>query len=625
MVTLSSMQRKLFFILPIFIVAEIYSNLKHLSSNYYEKLSVIFNPQISNTNGVTTRVNFSQFISSFNNSAKAFDDYCDRFGEWERIGNDFYIKREAVYYLLDAELFYFALIKRRDHPFQLKINVSLFEKQENNKNELLDQFELKNLQDLETTWNYEYNKTFFIVNTTSMRKHFSDLSVEEINNRFKIDFYLIDVASNRSTQKPVKVKIKNLNNTNVEKKKSSLVCPKCFFLTKSRDLLATRWWFELLKQGGYDNLFYCDQSVEKGVGFEEIVNEYKDFLIIEPLICMPNLQKNKKYFHRNYVQKTNELERYDTPVFNNLIFNMISHVTINQCYMDNIDKYRYIAVFDNDEIVIPVKTENIFNIEERINFTQLLANNTKPLQQSVSCNRYEKKAEPFHEFVQDFRTYSEYKDPQQMNYFGQGLFFENRQADEIFSKLEKLIDDNQSALEEKNATYNYKLNFYDAKRTQNPGNFSLAIYNHNDYTYAKTLLSLYKTRFKPFLDKYKDLFEKYMKYFDRVFYSAGKPNGFKFGKTMHDTKTSFTMTLHMMEFFYERKYDNDVIKVINDMYGHTKTSFGSRNAWHVSHFRNESYFRYEGMPFTNFYIDFNYLFCYIIPIFEKFEKIKIEL
>ena len=75
-----------------------------------------------------------------------------------------------------------------------------------------------------------------------------------------------------------------------------------------------------------------------------------------------------------------------------------------------------------------------------------------------------------------------------------------------------------------------------------------------------------------------------------------------------------------MEYFFNKT--DKKVDIFSDKNGFSKTTFGSFNSWHVAHFRAESYFQYKQMPFTHFFLDLNYLFCYVIPIFEKIENIK---
>ena len=45
-------------------------------------------------------------------------------------------------------------------------------------------------------------------------------------------------------------------------------------------------------------------------------------------------------------------------------FELINVVIMNECYLNNVDKYKYVAVVDMDETVLPRLTKKHFTVNE---------------------------------------------------------------------------------------------------------------------------------------------------------------------------------------------------------------------------------------------------------------------
>jgi hypothetical protein len=56
-----------------------------------------------------------------------FDEYCDRFGEWEMCGKRIFVKRTAAYYFKDAKLLQLLIVKHanliKNSRFELEVLV----------------------------------------------------------------------------------------------------------------------------------------------------------------------------------------------------------------------------------------------------------------------------------------------------------------------------------------------------------------------------------------------------------------------------------------------------------------------------------------------------------------------
>jgi hypothetical protein len=136
-------------------------------------------------------------------------------------------------------------------------------------------------------------------------------------------------------------------------------------MTKADDYLTLKWWLEINKRTGHDNVYFCDHDIEKDPSFDALFRQYKDFIIFDRLKCIPNLQALKKTLKFKYFRKNKLMEFADTGQFDVTKYEVLMQLIQNVCYHQHFDKYRYIAAYDNDEVMINNLAENFFSLEER--------------------------------------------------------------------------------------------------------------------------------------------------------------------------------------------------------------------------------------------------------------------
>jgi hypothetical protein len=199
------------------------------------------------------------------------------------------------------------------------------------------------------------------------------------------------------------VKIKNLASTPVEfdKKKGSLLCAKCYFLNETSDYLSLKWWVEVNKVAAYDNVLLCDHGIEKGgPSFSRLFAKHRDFLIIKKLECIPNLQSNPNFIKHKYISDARSMMKFGrTDEFDVTKLDVVNQIMLNECYLDHVDKYKFIAVMDIDEVIFPKFTTKVFGLADHVAYfssiginTTLTKNNTDTLKKAITsditCNRY---------------------------------------------------------------------------------------------------------------------------------------------------------------------------------------------------------------------------------------------
>jgi hypothetical protein len=82
---------------------------------------------------------------------------------------------------------------------------------------------------------------------------------------------------------------------NFDKRKGSMICGKCLYLTKDDDYLTFRWWLEMNRLAGHDNVYVCDHAIEKHQAFTDLFDEYKDFIVFDRL-KVGDSEKKEFYF-----------------------------------------------------------------------------------------------------------------------------------------------------------------------------------------------------------------------------------------------------------------------------------------------------------------------------------------
>jgi hypothetical protein len=234
-----------------------------------------------------------------------FDEYCEKYGEWEGIDRKIFIKRTAVFYFIDEDLLRFFIIKRHNCKYKISIEIIAFEIDENLQYKEIINFHIhSDLIMIHSLQNKDdYNKAIVDVRLNiSRRFSFKTINWKNIILRIKVK----DLISNFLTVNFLEANIKYLRNSNSEQRKnnSSLLCSKCFYLKQKDDFESLRMWIELNRLIGYEKISLCDHDIEKNEDFANLFKRNKDFLTVYELQCIPNLKllknkSNQKYFY-NY-------------------------------------------------------------------------------------------------------------------------------------------------------------------------------------------------------------------------------------------------------------------------------------------------------------------------------------
>ena len=287
--------------------------------------------------------------SSINN--EIYDDDL----EWEKLDN-IYFKRSAVFYFVEESLLTALYLADGKHAYD--IDLTAYFKNNNHYNLKIKSNDIKILNVKNLFW--------FEINVTDNFFKFQS----NLLQRMLISF---TDKSNVTTLNPINVKIKH----KIQEKKGNLICTKCYQLSQDQipDLM---WWIELNKELGYD-IVYCNNSLQYDKNFELFLNERKNFIKVVQMSYFP-------YFYNKssiYLNEFEEISKYLKYSNGKMSFthqrNSYELIQYNECYHDNKNKYKHIAIIDIDETVIPfnreatdrVKYINSLNIDECHDFNCL--------------------------------------------------------------------------------------------------------------------------------------------------------------------------------------------------------------------------------------------------------------
>jgi hypothetical protein len=136
-------------------------------------------------------------------------------------------------------------------------------------------------------------------------------------------------------------------------------------MTKADDYLPLKWWIEINKRTGHDNIYFCDHNIEKDPSFDALFHQHRDFIILDRLKCMPNLQALPKTLKYKYFKSNMLMQDGNTGKLDVTKYEVVMQLIQNVCYHEHFDKYKYIAAYDNDEVMIANLAQNFLSLAEK--------------------------------------------------------------------------------------------------------------------------------------------------------------------------------------------------------------------------------------------------------------------
>jgi hypothetical protein len=531
-----------------------------------------------------------------------FDKYLDqpRNNEWEQLDKFTFFRRSAAYYFLDKRFLRVMFITSANNVpdfeidliFHFKYGKSFKITLKNANSKKHDQWDKYRSSSL------NYDLSFFQSFKTDINKLYID------KNLLKMSIIIRDAKYETiSTMTPIEVKIKYLRTQPDETRTGSMICSKCYYYSDFLSYRHFEWWFELNKKIGYNKITFCNSTIPDTYEYRRLFDKFESSIYIYQMQYLPNLidkiHLNDSY--NEYLTSFFDLKRKDsfykplTRVFDNIIF--------QECYLDNVDKYKYITIIDNDETIVPrvnsklIRQKDNYNLLKRIdykkkyNMMKTLNDLEKKCWQNINLNDLNM----VDTYVQEFKALNGFMNDKSI-YYKMGIYLKDKIVDKIFNAFQLVSEFTQP----------FSINVIDlddASSSHIPNNYTFKISDHDEFNYAKVLCKIYENLIKNFQEKHKSSIEKYSNRYNRFFYIAGESTAKHFGKTIHSTDSSLQMIHHypVDTSYYMVRYDTG----------------------HVSHFRDSYEFnpKFFPIPVRDLFVDLNYFFCFYKPILLKLDQI----
>lgn len=459
-----------------------------------------------------------------------FDEYCDEI-EWMSFNNrTVFIKRSAVFYLPQLDLLRLHMIIKTGVIFKPSITVS-------------DRVRVK--YNLYTTWSVA---------------EYSLVNLDAVVNKPVMSTGALKVNIN-GLQLPIKLIYLGNNN-----KTGAMICTKCLHID-NRSIDSLDWWLQLNRQIGYERVSMCNHSIDSS--FHALFQKFNSFIQLSDLKCIPNLQtSNDKYFN-SYTNLTFNKEYF---VYK---FELINQLILNECYMNNMERYEHIAVIDIDEAILPKqKLSKLVNLEIE-----------------ASCAAYN-----IGSYLTDL-----YKNGAKQNvslYFRQAFYLPDAIMAQAVVQLDQLVGKNRTRL---NTILPINYTRYDPRtKIKHQLVFSFTIQSQKEWKYALRVASLYKNLVARVNVTAEDQF-------NRGFFITGPLTNNRNGKTLVNTDHALDLNIHVPESSFKSENGRYIIE--RKTSGKNAFSFLDHDLGQLSHFRSSLNFDYTHIPFESVYFDTDYFKC----------------
>lgn len=521
------------------------------------------------------------------------DEYCENHGEWSSFGNEkIYFKKKSSFYFTDLSLINLNFI----HPRQARPKFLLSLEIRLKPNQSFKQEILYNVKLNVTTYNrlfkdnfdgkYYYSQINTNFNLNKLLEH-NNQKISDFNPSIKVDMFEYGTNSTILNQLELRIKPSRVNGV---KKDTVMVCSKLIFLDKSFTMGDYEFWAKLNAQFGVKKIqaYYLQTNKNKQLHkvFKSEINE-NNFEKISNLKCVPNTytkpdaaDTGPKFYREFQINK-----KFYTKL------DLINGVLLNECYLENIDKYYLIKIVDTDEVIFPKSMGN-FNIHSKSLKNQ--PNNDISYYLNTSSDLTGNKT--LQKFIKTkIKNTNGYRDKTYL--FPTQIYLKNKLIDKICSNLERLMSNSP------NMTFGDVIYLKDLQHQRldfSTGyfDFILSVSSSRELEYGKELCELNHEVIAPFLTKFKIQIRKLTTNFDKFFMLQYKSTG----KSIHSTDKTFSIGTHYS--IAEYASFNNKVKFNDAMQNLISYKHG-----HVSHFRPDikvKYTRGKVFPLQSISLDLSY-------------------
>jgi hypothetical protein len=515
----------------------VYTILNYVSDEEEEEQDETYNEPINHLQTISTPIEKVQV-------------YEECFAEWSMLNEDTYFRRNLAFYYPDIKKIVLYLERRSTFT---KLNLSI---------------------DIDIKFKNAINKKYKTRGiSTKPIAVYETYSFESVVGSFELDNNLVKeiltikcVISDKKNKKSdeINLKIKNFNNN---LKNSSIICSDIYRYINRVHVGQLKWWIELNKMLGYSKIVIYENSIEDYSELRELLDD--KLIEIIKFKCIPNLvdlDKRDVNFFTSFDQIRKLYRKYD------LVYaDHFEDVLARECYLENMDKYKFIAYNNFEESILPRYLSQVVDFKNK----DLYENSQS------KCNKNN----------DTIQTYFNSLDLKETNsfHFRISSYMKHQSIDIFFEGLEKMLfyADAVDWNEKKTETLSFYINnkLFD---------FKLEIKNEDELAYAKYLSELYKKIIKPFYGNNSGVLASMSEPFNRLFYIVEKV----------DSKPVINTNLPL---------------------DGMKTSLITKDLGHLSFFRKEYVLNFETMSISEFHFDMNYFFCFYLPMIKKFYNVELIL
>ena len=519
-----------------------------------------------------------------------------RNSEWEQLNKYTFFRRSTANYFIDAELLriYFITHSEIKH-YNYSVELFVYEYPD----KLLYKIYISNCTTKIHDRQHKYILKYLDIKSLNLAYYDSF--------RTYMKLFIIDetsVSLKLRTRDPIDVKYKYAYNQN---RSGSIICSTCFYYFRDNMnhsdpyfFKTFRWWFELNKRFGYKKVVIFNTSIPNTKDYNDLFEEYKDFVQVNNLKYLPNFfyPKGLEYKHDEHDYMTS-FQNMSIPQY--ALFQML---VINECYLNNKHLYEYISVLDQDETIIPKVnnqlTRNIDNynliksldIESIVNKYEL----NKKLNLESSCSISNNKIDDIDIYLKDLRKNS--KNDETFT-FPMSYYLSYESIELIFNEFESYFKANNYTIGN-NKIIIIKLNDENYKNYT----YNFMFRNQDDINYIKNMIKIYKLLVKDFFISNRNKLNEYSNEYNRYIYLGGAITSHRCGKTIHNTNITWQMNPHYQVGSHARfiSYDSGV----------------------SSHFRVGYNFRVNAtIPVGEMILDLNYIYCYYRFVLKHFTSLDV--
>ena len=140
-----------------------------------------------------------------------------------------------------------------------------------------------------------------------------------------------------------------------------MLCTPCLSLKNGSDYFIFEWWLEMQKQIGYEHISICNHSIKNSKEYSKLLKKNQKLITIKNLTCIPNMLSHLgTYFSSNL-----DLISIINKLYSPLKYDVINELITNECYLDNFENYRFIAIYGIHESIFP-KRSNSFSTSDKL-------------------------------------------------------------------------------------------------------------------------------------------------------------------------------------------------------------------------------------------------------------------